>query len=238
MPFAHKGWSWFEELDTPPVSCSSLGPYHTNFLIIDEHCGTHVDGPTHFIPPPGSDLRWSGPLGALTGELLNLSKLIGPAAVVDVRQLADTGEPGISPSISSAHLQEWERQHGHFDRGDVVLLWTGWARHYLTGSSGHAYVRDPLRGSAGGWPALDPRAAVFLSERGVDAVGIDAPSIGAVHDGAPVHQEGLSRGLLFVEMLTNLQALPARGALFIFLPLKIGASSGGPGRAIALIKEA
>ena len=50
-----------------------------------------------------------------------------------------------------------------------------------------------------------------------------------------MHQEGLSRGLRYVEILTNLDKLPTRGAFFVFLPLKIAGSSGGPGRAIAFL---
>lgn len=95
-----------------------------------------------------------------------------------------------------------------------------------------------IRSSVGqrpGWPALDPEAAILLAERGVSTIGIDAPSMGAAEDGAPVHQEALSRGLLFVEMLTQLESLPVRGALFVFLPLKIAGASGGSGRAVALL---
>ena len=32
------------------------GPYQTNFFVMDEHCGTHFDAPTHFDPPEGSGL--------------------------------------------------------------------------------------------------------------------------------------------------------------------------------------
>jgi kynurenine formamidase len=71
----------------------------------------------------------------------------------------------------------------------------------------------------------------------VKTIGIDAPSIGSAHDGVPVHQEGLSRGMRYVEILTNLGELPVRGAYFIFLPVKIAESSGGPGRAMALLTE-
>jgi kynurenine formamidase len=39
----------------------------------------------------------------------------------------------------------------------------------------------------------------------------------------------------YVELLTNLSELPVRGALFVFLPVKISGSSGGPGRAMALL---
>jgi kynurenine formamidase len=35
----------------------------------------------------------------------------------------------------------------------------------------------------------------------------------------------------------NLGELPVRGAYFIFMPVKIAGSSGGPGRAVALLPE-
>lgn len=237
MPFAHKNWSWFAEIELPTRdTCCSLGPYQTSFLIIDEHCGTHLDGPTHFIPPEDSGLPWAGALGEMGGEKLDLRRLIGPAAVVDVRSLTDEGEDGVSPVVTESHLQAWAEVHGDFRPGEAALLWTGWSRHYAPGPEGRRFVHDPLvTRSFPGWPALDPEAAIYLSDRGVATVGIDAPSMGAVQGGAPVHWEGLSRGLLFVEMLTNLDALPARGALFVFLPLKIAGSSGGPGRAIAFL---
>ncbi|HEX2728644.1 MAG TPA: hypothetical protein VHM16_02750, partial [Rubrobacteraceae bacterium] len=79
--------------------------------------------------------------------------------------------------------------------------------------------------------------AIFLHEKGVKTIGIDAPSIGSAHDGVPVHQEGLSRGMRYIEILTNLDQLPVRGAYFIFMPIKIGRSSGGPGRAMALLSQ-
>ncbi len=43
--------------------------------------------------------------------------------------------------------------------------------------------------------------------------------------------------MLFLELLANLRRLPPRGALFIFLPLKIEGGSAGPGRAIALLPK-
>jgi len=37
----------------------------------------------------------------------------------------------------------------------------------------------------------------------------------------------------YVEILTNLGDLPLRGAYFIFMPVKIAKSSGGPGDGVA-----
>ena len=117
-------------------------------------------------------------------------------------------------------------------------MWTGWDRYYVEGDEGLKYTQGSLvTGNFRGWPAPDPGCALYLHDKGVKTIGIDAPSVGAAHEGAPVHQEGLSRGLRYVELLTNLGRLPARGAHFMFLPIKVEDSSGGPGRAIALLPE-
>jgi kynurenine formamidase len=41
--------------------------------------------------------------------------------------------------------------------------------------------------------------------------------------------------MAYVESLTQLGRLPARGAYFLFLPVKVEGSSGAPGRAVAFI---
>lgn len=237
MPFAHKNWSWYEESELPSgASCCSLGEYVTHFIIVDEHAGTHVDAPSHMIPPPGSNLPNAAPLGKASAETLDLAKLIGPASVVDLRHLDGQAEPGASPPITVDHLEAWEEEHGRFEAGEIVLLLTGWSQHYVRGAAGKAFVHEPVvLQSRPAWPAPQPQVAVFLHERGVATIGIDAPSIGSAEEGYEVHVAGLSRGMLFVEMLTNLERLPARGASFVFLPVKIAVASGAPGRAIAVL---
>jgi kynurenine formamidase len=236
MTFAHHNWNWFAEVEGPTGHTRSIGPYQTNFLVIDEHCGTHFDAPTHFVPPEGSGLPLAGTLGAETGDRVPPDDLMGPAVVVDVRSLSEEGKPGVSPFITDEHILAWEEEHGPVREGEVVLFRTDWDRHYVEGEEGLRYMHGSLvTGDAPGWPAPAPEAILYLHERGVKTVGIDAPSIGSAHDPVPVHQEGLSRGVRYVEVLTNLGELPARGAYFVFLPLKIAGSSGGPGRAIALL---
>lgn len=225
MPFAHKNWSWFGEDELPTGACScSLGPYVTHFFILDEHAGTHVDAPSHYIRKADS------------AEKLDLSKLIGPAAVVDLRHLDGQAEPGASPAITVAHLEAWEGEHGRFQPGEIVLLHTGWARHYVAGNPGRAFLHEPVvLHSRPAWPAPEAAVAVYLHERGVATVGIDAPSMGSAEKGNEVHRAGLGREMAFVEDLTNLDLLPPRGASFVFLPLKIAVASGAPGRAIAVL---
>jgi len=226
MPFAHKNWSWFEEDELPTGACTcSLGPYVTHFFILDEHAGTHVDAPSHYFRDGDSS------------EKIDLSKLIGPAAVVDLRHLDGEAEDGASPAITVAHLEAWEEKHGHFEPAEVVLLLTGWTdKHYVRGEDGRAFLHEPVvLQSRPAWPAPEPEAAIFLHERGVTTVGIDAPSVGSAEEGNEVHRAGLSREMAFIEGLASLARLPARGASFVFLPLKIAVASGAPGRAIAIL---
>lgn len=225
MPFAHKNWSWFGEDELPTGACTcSLGPYVTHFFILDEHAGTHADAPSHYFRDGDSS------------EKLDLSKLLGPAAVVDLRHLDGQAEDGASPPITVAHLEAWEQEHGRFETGEVVLLLTGWSRHYVRGEAGRAFLHEPVvLQSRPAWPAPEADAAIFLHERGVTTIGIDAPSVGSAEEGNEVHRAGLSREMVFVEGLTNLERLPARGASFLFLPLKIEVASGAPGRAIAVL---
>lgn len=237
VPFAHKNWSWFEEDELPTgASTCSLGPYVTHFFILDEHAGTHVDAPSHYIPPPQSELPEAGPLGATSAEKLDLTKLIGPAAVVDVRHLDGQAEPGASPPITVAHLKAWEEEHGSFAPGEIVLLLTGWSRHYVRGEAGRAFLHEPVvLQSRPAWPAPEAAVAVYLHERGVTTIGIEAPSIGSAEEGNEVHRAALNRNMALIEGLTNLDRLPTRGASFVFLPLKIAVASGAPGRAIAIL---
>jgi len=238
MNFAHHNWNWFAEVEGPTGNTRSEAPYQTNFIVIDEHCGTHFDAPTHFVPPPDSGLPLSGPLGAETGDRVPPGDLVGPAVVVDVRHLAEEGEPGVSPFITDEHIHSWEEENGQIREGEVVLLRTGWDRYYVAGEEGLKYMHGSLVTSdSPGWPAPAPEMALYLHEKGIKTIGIDAPSIGSAHDPIPVHQEGLSRGIRYVEVLANFGALPVRGAYFVFLPLKIAGSSGGPGRAIALVPD-
>lgn len=238
MRYAHNNWNWFAEVEGPIRRTRSKAPYQTNFFVIDEHCGTHFDAPTHFIPPEDSGLPLASPLGSETGDRVPLEDLMGSAVVVDVRHLADEGEPGVSPFITSDHVKAWEEEHGPVRAGETVLLQTGWDRYYVEGEEGEKYAFGPLvTGASPGWPAPAPECVIYLHEKGVKTVGIDAPSVGAAHDPVPVHQEGLSRGVRYIEILTNLDELPARGAFFVFMPLKIAHSSGGPGRAMAILPE-
>ncbi|PIE34681.1 cyclase [candidate division KSB3 bacterium] len=239
MPFAQSHWVQFTKQVPGTPATQLVSPYQTNYLIMDEHCGTHFDASVHFIPPEDSGLPFAGPLGNNTGENVGLKDLIGPAAVIDVRFLCHSEEtPGVSPMITREHIISWESQHGTIQDKDIVLFHTGWDVHYKAGNEGHRYAQGPLISrDTPGWPAPEVDTVIYLYEKGVKTIGIDSPSLGATHNGVPVHQEGLRRGLIYIEGLAHLDQIPSRGAQFLFLPLKIAGATGCPGRAIAMLPQ-
>ena len=166
MPFQQKVWNWFAEAGGPAPVHAYMGPVHIRWMTLDDHCGTHVDAPAHFVPPKDSGLPHAGPLGGQSGEQISLADLMGPAAVVDAVALASAGTPGVSPWITPDHVRAWEQQQGPVRRGEIVLLHTGWDRHYRPWPEGRAYAYDPVVTRTG------PRMAG--SERGDGGVSLRA----------------------------------------------------------------
>lgn len=232
VAFQRKVWNWYETKPDPQPGAEKLsrsGPYFTEWLLIDEHTGTHFDAPTHFVPHDPSS-----PNPSLFGDQVDPRIFCGPCDVIEISADCCSHEGGMSPEITPAMILDWERRNGRIAAGDIVLFKTRWDRYYVPGQEGGKYVTDVLvTKNEPGWPAPDVPAIEVLLERGVRCAGTDAPSMGSAHNGAPVHVRALSQGMVFIEALTNLDALPSRGAQFVFLPLKVKKSSGGPGRAVA-----
>lgn len=93
-------------------------------------------------------------------------------------------------------------------RGAAVLLHTGWDRHFGTERYGV------------GAPYLSAAAAEYLVVAGALLVGIDSVNIDDTESGGerPAHTLLLGAGVHVVEHLTNLGALPPRGARFTAAP--------------------
>jgi kynurenine formamidase len=233
MPFQHKLFNWFEERPDQLTPVHALhGPYHTRWLLMDEHTGTHFDAPSHSLPPLPDSPRPADTDGVSLGVLL------GPAAVVDVSDLSGIGPPGSSFRFGIERIEEFERLHGALRPDDIVLLRTDWDARYKPGAAGADYVqRCAIDRSTPAWAAPTPELFAGLAERGTRCVGIDAPSIAPPDDPGPVHRAGLERGVVYVEGLARLRLLPPRGSTFVFLPLALRGGSGAPGRAISLLPE-
>ena len=197
--------------------------YEANSFRSAEHGGTHIDAPVHFAK------------GGNSVDEVPLQRLIGPAAVVDVaaQALADADY-----QATVADLQRWEEAHGALPAGAIVLLRTGYGRHW---PDAERYLGTAERGAAAvaklRFPGLHPDAAQWLAtERAINAVGIDTASIDFGQSKLfETHRILAARGIPVFENVANLGRLPQRGARIIALPMKIEGGSGAPVRIVGLL---
>jgi len=211
-------------LDSVADGVTEQGYYYAaNNFSGAEHGGTHIDAPVHFAQG-----RW-------TVEQIPLDRLIGEAAVVDVSANC-AAEPDYQVSV--ADLTAWEQQYGPLREGAIVLLRTDYSRRWpdaerYLGTSGRGESAVPKLH----FPGLHPDAARWLAEtRRVKAVGLDTASIDYGQSSLfEAHRTLYERNIPAFENLTNLDQLPARGAVIVALPMKIKGGSGAPLRAVAIL---
>jgi kynurenine formamidase len=184
-------------------------------LVMNEHNGTHVDAPAHFI----SD---TNPQAYTTIEQVPVTRLMGRGVRLDCRQCKE-GDYVTRDSIAG-----WEQEHGSLKAGDIVLFNFGWSAHWGLRPNDKRYLAD--------WPGVSMGAAEYLIEKSVGALGVDtlSPDPPAALAKNPIHPVVLEKQVLIIENLTNLEQLPDY-FLFLALPLKIRAGSGSPIRAVAIV---
>jgi arylformamidase len=182
---------------------------NSTFAHLSVHTATHLDAPRHTRDE-----------GATVDEL-SLDQLIGPAVVWAVGD-------GTPRAIEPADLSDAEGPA--LERGDRVVLVTGWASRYGT----PAYHEDH--------PWLSLNAADWLVERGASMVCLDLPSPeppagrrdpGFAYD---VHHALLDRGVLVCESIAGAAELVGRRIELFVLPLPVAGADGAPARVLAAVE--
>ena len=197
--------------------------YAANLFSMPEHGGTHLDAPFHFSE------------SGLTTERIPLEQLVAPAVVIDVTASAAANR---DYRATRDDVLRFEKANGPIARGTIVLLRTGWSRHW---PNAKAYLGDDTPGDASklSFPSFSEDAArLLVDERAAAAIGVDTASIdyGRSTD-FMVHRVAAAKNVPGLENLTNLDRLPPRGALVVALPMKIEGGSGAPLRAIAFVPK-
>lgn len=213
-------WFMYEQPVITPLVRHDQGGAAVNAISLCEHTGTHIDAPFHF------DAN-----GQTMAEVPIDSLLLRPYRKYDLTQ--NDHQPG--EMIGLEHLKAAEERAGFsLKAGDVAIIEVGWDRNLPGGPTG----RD-----RSWWgrnqPGLSEEACEYLVDAGVRAVASDtaACDVGAIDaemTGAHGHVSAfLPRGILIVEGLTGLAAVPTTG-LFLALPLKIADGTGSPVRIVLL----
>jgi isatin hydrolase len=221
-----------------PDGTDYAGAYYSCWITMYEHSGTHFDAPVHAVPSPDSGLP-NATDKSIYGEDVPLKWLQGPACVIDLRYMRKLPTPGgISQLAGVDVIKEWEKKNGEIKPGDIPILQTGWDEFYKRNPEGQNYLMNPFKyKTVPAWPAPTREAVKYLIDKGVMNICTDAPTLGGCQENFFVHWEVLSRGTVMVENLAHIEKLPARGAYFVFLPIKVARSSGCPGRAFAYVPK-
>jgi arylformamidase len=110
--------------------------------------------------------------------------------------------------------------------GKAVLIQTGWDAHW---NSENYFNNHPF---------LTEKAALFLKDQQVRLVGIDSHNIDDTRGNSrPVHTVLLGSGILIVEHLCNLSALPDKDFIFNAIPPKFKGVGTFPVRAMARLHQ-
>lgn len=188
-----------------------------------EHGGTHMDAPVHFKE------------NGATAEQVPLDRLVAPVYVIDVSSQCSSNP---DYELMMSDIVSFEVRSGPIAKGSIVLMRTGWSSRY---GDKREYLGDDTPGDASNlhFPGFGEDVMRFLVEqRGVGAVGLDTASLDPGKSTTfMAHRIAAAAGVPGFENLTNLDKLPARGALLMALPMKIEGGSGGPLRAVAMVPE-
>ncbi|MCP4193363.1 MAG: cyclase family protein [Planctomycetaceae bacterium] len=214
-------------LERGPAGFTQSGYFYAaNRFRLAEHGGTHTDAPIHFF----KDRE--------TVDEIPLHRLIGEAVIIDVREACQSDR---DYQIGINDLRNWETTHQRQLVDVIVLLWTGYGRHW---PDREKYLGTKLRGEEAvselHFPGLSPDAATWLVEnRMIKAIGIDTASIDHGQSRSfGSHVTLFERNIPAFENVANLDSLPLRGINIIALPMKIRSGTGGPLRIIALLEPA
>jgi len=201
------------------------GPaWYWNNISMNEHTGTHFDAPAHWIT--GRDI----PNG--TVDMVAPADFIHPAVVIDISSEAADDADFI---LTRGFLEDWEQQNGPIPPRHWILLRTDWSKR--VGTLSYLNLKDDGAHS----PGPDAGAMRFLVHDrdcvglGVETVGTDAGQASNFDEPLPAHSILHGNGRFGLQCLTNIDQLPATGAVIVAMPLKIKGGSGSPLRVMALV---
>jgi kynurenine formamidase len=212
-------WSGFGQARmTPAADPHTRKPYtikdngfRATFYEMVGQYGTHVDPPAHFAEQ------------GITMDEIPLKQMILPLVVLD-----DTRYLNKDPNhaFSVADLRAWEKRHGRIRRGSFVALRTDMSKDWR---------RNPERFKRTPFPAWAFETVKFLAEhRGIVAIGHESLDTDTTE--AMVSETYLlRRGLYQIEVMTNLDKVPPKGALIVVTWPKVKNGLGFPARAFAIL---
>ncbi|MGW8000738.1 cyclase family protein [Staphylococcus xylosus] len=196
------------------------GFYVQNWNIVSQY-GTHIDAPIHFV----ENTRYL--------HELNLKELALPLVVLDFSQNVAEDADFI---LTRSHIEQWEAEHGTIEPETFVAFRSDWSKRW---PNIEAFENKDSYGNQHlpGW-GLDA-LKYLLEERKVKAIGHETfdtdASVDVAKNGDIIGERYvLGQDTYQVELLTNLDQLPNRGAIIYAISPKPKDAPGFPVRAFAI----
>jgi kynurenine formamidase len=201
------GYSHSTSLDY--IDCTTEVKFRVQNITMPAGIGTHMDAPAHCNPQ------------GKTIDAIPLQDCIAPCVVIDISAKAHEGY-----QCSMQDIVDFEKQYRLIQRGDFVIIRTGWSRYW----SNPLQYRNNLQ-----FPSVSKEAAQLLIKRDIVGLGIDTLGPDTAESGYPVHQIMLSHGKYLVENVANADLLPSLGSTILVAPLYIVGGTEAPIRLIGFI---
>ena len=212
-------------------------------IVTGGHVGTHVDALAHVSQDgqlhggvDAAEAQSSSGFSSLGAECTPVMMSRGVLLDVAAAHGVDTLPAGYG--VTPEDLQRCADRAGlELSQRDVVLIRTGWARHFS----------EPARylGQVEGAPGVNEAAAEWLAAAQIRAAGADTTAFeqikpGAGHTTLPVHRILIVHaGIHIIEHL-NLEQLSQEGVaefLFVMAPLRLVGATGSPIRPVAVVSH-
>ena len=217
--------------NTPKFKMHEISAYDQNgpwwawgWMELGEHTGTHFDAPSHWVS--GKDLPEN------TTDTVPVGNFVAPVAVIDCSAEVAKNADFL---LTADGIKAWEAEHGEIRAGSWVVLRSDW---YHRNTSTETFLNADENGPHTPGPSVD--AVQYLVEKGAlgfgsECVGTDAGAAATFDPPFPAHNLLLGVGRYGLASLTNLDKLPATGAMLVVAPLKIVNGTGSPVRAFAIV---
>ena len=186
--------------------------------------GTHIDFPSHFVK------------GAASSEAYGVANMVYPLCVLDITpQVAQD----VHYAVTVDDILAYEAQYGKIPEGAFVALRTDWSKRWPDMNALSGIAED----GSENFPGWSMEALKFLVEErkiamnGHETLDTDASALAAEAGDLACERYVLSQGLLQVEVLCNLDKVPAAGAVAMVAWPRIEGATGLPARVIAVFEK-
>lgn len=210
-------------------------------LALGSHVGTHIDALCHFSCGGkmygGIDVKalQSDAGGIQRYSVDTIAPILRHGVLLDVAGHLNLEALPVDFAITPDYLDAVTKaQNVKIEKGDVVLLRTGWARFW---SNAARYITGG-KGTIASGPGPELEGARWLSSKGIFAAGSDTVAFERVPaTEMPVHVHLLVESGIHIMEALNLEEISRRKVYefaFVATPLKIRGATGSPIRPLAL----